>query len=62
MVGYDPRKKDLTNNQIFIASTASSIISRFLLQPIDVIKIRLQVGKKNSYSYSMKNNSYDICI
>jgi hypothetical protein len=45
MVGYDPEKKNLTNSQILIASTTSGFISRFLLQPIDVIKIRLQVGR-----------------
>jgi hypothetical protein len=43
MVGYDPEKKDLTNRQILIASATSGFISRFLLQPIDVIKIRFQV-------------------
>ncbi|CAF4857087.1 unnamed protein product, partial [Rotaria magnacalcarata] len=42
MVGYDPKKKDLTNNQILIASSVSSVIARFLLQPVDVIKIRFQ--------------------
>ncbi len=48
MVGFDPNKKDLTNSQILIASTTSGFISRFLLQPIDVIKIRFQVRLKNS--------------
>ncbi len=48
MVGYDPKKKDLTNSQILIASTTSGFISRFILQPIDVIKIRLQVRLNNS--------------
>jgi len=48
MVGYDPEKKDLTNSQILIASTTSGFISRFFLQPIDVIKIRLQVRLNNS--------------
>ncbi|CAF1313972.1 unnamed protein product [Rotaria magnacalcarata] len=43
MVGYDPKKKDLTNNQILIASSVSSVIARFLLQPVDVIKIRFQL-------------------
>lgn len=46
MVGYDPEKKELANSQILIASAASSIIARFLLQPVDVIKIRFQVGEK----------------
>jgi len=54
MVGYDPEKKDLTSRQILIASSASGFISRFLLQPIDVIKIRFQVGLK----YSMRDKSY----
>ena len=43
MVGYDPHKKDLTDRQILIAITTSSITARFLLQPIDVIKVRFQV-------------------
>ena len=45
MVGYDPKKKDLTNPQILIASSTSGFVARFLLQPIDVIKIRFQVGQ-----------------
>ncbi|CAF3713409.1 unnamed protein product [Rotaria sordida] len=43
MVGYDPEKKNLTSSQILIASTTASFTSRFLLQPIDVIKIRFQL-------------------
>lgn len=43
MVGYDPKKKELTNTQILIASSTSGFIARFLLQPIDVVKIRFQV-------------------
>ena len=43
MVGYDPKKKELTDSQILLASTTSGFVSRFLLQPIDVIKIRFQV-------------------
>ncbi|CAF1028784.1 unnamed protein product [Adineta steineri] len=43
MVGYDPDKKKLTSSQILIASTGSGFVARFLLQPIDVIKIRLQL-------------------
>ncbi|CAF2621201.1 unnamed protein product [Rotaria sp. Silwood2] len=43
MVGYDPEKKNLTNKQILIASATASFISRFLLQPLDVVKIRFQL-------------------
>jgi len=43
MVGYDPNKKDLSDRQILIASTTSGFVARFLLQPVDVIKIRYQV-------------------
>ncbi|UJR15182.1 hypothetical protein I4U23_002143 [Adineta vaga] len=43
MVGYDPKKKNLTNSQIFIASSTSGFVARFLLQPIDVVKIRFQL-------------------
>jgi hypothetical protein len=48
MVGYDPEKKDLTNTQILIASATSGLISRVILQPIDVVKIRYQVRLNNS--------------
>ena len=44
MVGYDPEKKTLTDGEILFASTTSGFVARFLLQPIDVIKIRFQVG------------------
>jgi hypothetical protein len=69
MVGFDPNKKDLTNSQILIASTTSGFISRFLLQPIDVIKIRFQVRLKNSilqkkntinHLSSFKSNQFDV--
>lgn len=43
MVGYDPAKKELTTRQILIASSISGIVGRFILHPIDVIKIRFQV-------------------
>jgi hypothetical protein len=43
MVGFDPKKKDLTNSQILIASSTSGFVARCLLQPVDVIKIRFQV-------------------
>lgn len=43
MVGYDPKKKELTNTQILIASSTSGFIARFLLQPVDVVKIRFQL-------------------
>jgi solute carrier family 25 (mitochondrial thiamine pyrophosphate transporter), member 19 len=48
MVGYDPKKKELTNRQILIASSTSGFVARFLLQPIDVIiePIRNQPGSK----------------
>jgi hypothetical protein len=46
MVGYDPKKKDLKNKQILIASTTSGFIARFLLQSVDVVKIRFQVRLK----------------
>ena len=47
MVGYDPEKKDLKDRQILVASATSGFIARFLLQPIDVVKIRFQVRLKN---------------
>ena len=43
MVGYDPTKINLSAKEQAIVSTATSIISRMLIQPFDVIKIRFQV-------------------
>lgn len=59
MVGYDPKKKDLENSQILIASMTSGFIARFILQPVDVIKIRLQVYLFLFYKNKLKyNKSY----
>ena len=58
MVGYDPGKKNLTNSQILLASSTSGFVSRFLLQPIDVVKIRFQVGLNVAYTLSGIKQGY----
>lgn len=43
MVGYNPKGVQLSPaEQAFIAGT-TSILSRFFIQPFDVVKIRFQV-------------------
>lgn len=54
-VGFDLAKKDLTQTDYAIASTCSSIATRFVAQPFDVLKIRFQlqvepISKTNSSS------------
>ena len=46
MVGYDEGQKQLTTTQYALAGATSGIITRLLLQPVDVIKIRLQIQVK----------------
>ena len=43
MVGYDEGQRQLTTTQYALAGATSGIITRLLLQPVDVIKIRLQI-------------------
>lgn len=43
MVGYDPNKVNLTTKEQAYVSGATSIITRLLIQPLDVVKIRYQV-------------------
>ena len=43
MVGYDPNEINLTQTQQVIVSGFTSILSRCLIQPLDLIKIRFQV-------------------
>lgn len=42
-VGFDPAKKDLTQIDYITAGTCSSIATRFVAQPFDVLKIRFQL-------------------
>ena len=45
MVGFDPKKKkNLSQTQQAVVSSVTSICSRCLIQPFDVIKIRFQVN------------------
>lgn len=47
MVGY--RKDDtLSPNQKLIAGVVSGIVTRFLTQPLDVLKVRTQLQKKST--------------
>lgn len=43
MVGYDPDQKKLTTYEKTFVSGATSILTRALIHPFDVIKIRFQV-------------------
>lgn len=45
MVGYDPRAKDLapTPQEAVIAGSSAGMVTRALISPFDVIKIRFQV-------------------
>lgn len=44
MVGYDPQKTKLSGSKQIIVSGATSILTRAIIHPFDVIKIRFQVG------------------
>jgi solute carrier family 25 thiamine pyrophosphate transporter 19 len=47
MVGFDPEaKKKLSRRECGTAGAVSGAVTRFLCQPLDVIKIRFQVGLK----------------
>jgi hypothetical protein len=43
MVGYDPNQINLNAKDRIYVSIASSVLSRFIVQPFDVLKIRFQV-------------------
>lgn len=43
MVGYDPRKVNLTTQEQAFVTASSAICTRALIQPFDVLKIRYQV-------------------
>ena len=44
MVGYDPQIQELSKFEHGVAGATSGIITRMIAQPLDVIKIRFQVG------------------
>jgi hypothetical protein len=47
MVGFDPEaKKKLSKGEYGAAGAVCGAVTRFLCQPVDVIKIRFQVGPK----------------
>jgi hypothetical protein len=47
MVGFDPEaKKKLSRGEYGAAGAVSGTVTRFLCQPLDVIKIRFQVRPK----------------
>lgn len=43
MVGYDPKKIKLSTQEQAFVTTSSAILTRALIQPFDVLKIRYQV-------------------
>lgn len=47
MVGFDPEaKKKLSKGEYVAAGAVSGVFTRLLCQPLDVVKIRFQVGPK----------------
>lgn len=45
MVGYEPKLARLTPAEQATIAATTSVLSRFFIQPFDVIKIRFQVDK-----------------
>lgn len=45
MVGYDPRAdgRNVSNFEVAVAGSVSGLVTRALISPLDVIKIRFQV-------------------
>lgn len=43
MVGYDPEAKCVSTVEAAVAGSASGLVTRVLISPLDVIKIRFQV-------------------
>lgn len=43
MVGYDPNQKKLTTYEKTFVSGGTSILTRAIIHPFDVVKIRFQV-------------------
>ena len=44
MVGYDPKKSELTKSEVALVSIITGVLSRSIVQPFDVLKIRFQVS------------------
>lgn len=44
MVGYTPGEKELSHGAYVTAGALSGVLTRACIQPIDVLKIRFQVG------------------
>ncbi len=44
MVGYEPEKPKFSPLDQMIVGGSSALASRFIVQPLDVIKIRFQVN------------------
>lgn len=53
MVGYD-KKDPLTAHQKFIAGSVSGMVTRFVANPIDVLKVRAQVQKQTPSSINKR--------
>jgi hypothetical protein len=52
MVGFDPNQNKLSQKELIYIGTATSIISRFATQPLDVVKIRFQASNFIQTLYS----------
>ncbi len=49
MVGYDEGQSQLTTFQYALAGATSGVITRLMLQPLDVVKIRMQIQVGPAY-------------
>lgn len=64
MVGYDPNQVSFTKLEQFGVGAATSISTRFLIQPLDVVKIRFQLQHEaiSKKSLSSKYTSIPQCV
>lgn len=44
MVGYSRKEKSLSYSKYAVAGAASGVLTRLVTQPLEVLKIRFQVG------------------
>jgi solute carrier family 25 thiamine pyrophosphate transporter 19 len=64
MVGYDPKNTNFNHTEQFYIGAATSIASRFIVQPLDVVKIRFQLQHEaiSKKSFTSKYQSIGQCV